>query len=137
MDQLRLPVLIGLAGLVLEIIEFVYHALMLQGLLEAVAYAEIWLNAVQAVAFLASGFLLHGVIRLYTPQGIERRIEENMETIALLAGTRRRRRDRGGRGEGGGRGPREDDEEPREERRDERREKERRRGGRRDRIEAG
>lgn len=133
MERLRLPLILGLGALVLEIAEFVFQALVLQGLAEPAPFLEVYLNAVQSAIFLVSGILVLTVIRLYTPLGIERRIEENMETIALLAGTRRRRRDRGERAERGERRPRDAEDEER----DTRDEGKRRRGGRRDRIEAG
>lgn len=101
LGDLRAPAFFVFATLLLEAAEFTYPLLARFGLREAPDFA-FYVNAFQALLLLASTFLVFVVVQRYTHRGLDRRIRDAMETLARLAGQRRRRaRARGDRGEDG------------------------------------
>jgi hypothetical protein len=90
-DAFRTPLYVGFGALLLEIMEYVYQFLVYVGFHEIPNWV-LWVNAIQACAFAIAALLVLGTLRRYTPAGIQARIDENMGTIALTAGQRRRRR---------------------------------------------
>lgn len=100
--ELRAPAFFVFSALLLEAAEFAYPLVQSAlDLAEAPAFA-FYVNAFQAILVLAATVLLFIVVQRYTHRGLDRRIREAMETLAYLAGQRRRRaRARGERIEGG------------------------------------
>ena len=89
--DLRAPVFIAFCVLLLEAAEFFYpFATTYAGLAERDAFVT-FLNAFQALLLLATIILLFILIQRYTHRGLDRRIRDSMETLAYLAGQRRRR----------------------------------------------
>lgn len=91
--DLRAPGILLFLGLVLEMSEFVFPFLADRGLVPegAPAAAVFYVNAVQALFLLFSLILIVFVVGRYTHRGLDRRIRQSMDTLAYLAGQRRRR----------------------------------------------
>lgn len=90
--DLRVPALFLALGLLLEMTEFVFPFIARRGWLANAPDYVFYLNAVQALLILAAMVLIFIVVQRYTHRGLDRRIRDAMETLAYLAGQRRRRR---------------------------------------------
>lgn len=96
-SDLRAPGFFLAIGLLLEMAEYVYPFLVEMGWLRFTSDFTLYINAAQALFTLAAIVLLFLFTQRYTHRGLDRRIRDAMETLAYLAGQRRRRmRMRGG-----------------------------------------
>ncbi len=89
--ELKAPAFFLFAALLLEVAELTYPFVQSLGALEETARFAFYVNAFQSILILTATLLLFIVAQRYTHRGLDRRIREAMETLAYLAGQRRRR----------------------------------------------
>lgn len=96
-SDLRAPGIFLGISLLLEMTEYVYPFFVEMGWLEGSMDFALFMNAAQSLFILAAIVLLFLFMQRYTHRGLDRRIRDAMDTLAYLAGQRRRRlRMRGG-----------------------------------------